>query len=127
MSRAPDVVVIDARDNVATAVRALETGEEACVGAAPAAYAEADSAALAAPDDASEDVGAPAPRALSLREPIPIYHKVALRDIAAGQAVVKYGEVIGTALADIRAGQHVHVHNVAGRRAAGPTGGGGAA
>lgn len=44
--------------------------------------------------------------------PIPAGHKVALRDIAAGQAVHKYGQVIGVATVPIHAGEHVHVHNV---------------
>jgi len=43
---------------------------------------------------------------------IPFGHKVALRDIPAGAAVVKYGVVIGRASSDIPAGTHVHVHNV---------------
>lgn len=38
-------------------------------------------------------------------------HKVALEFIAAGQPVVKYGQPIGHATRDIRAGEHVHVHN----------------
>jgi len=44
-------------------------------------------------------------------EPIPLGHKVALRDIAKGDDVIKYGEVIGQAISDIRAGNHLHVHN----------------
>lgn len=42
---------------------------------------------------------------------IPLGHKIALRDIAAGEDVIKYGEVIGAATADIRAGGHLHIHN----------------
>ena len=37
-------------------------------------------------------------------DPIPLGHKVALRDIATGDDVIKYGEVIGRASADIPAG-----------------------
>ena len=40
-------------------------------------------------------------------------HKYALRDIAAGENVIKYGMPIGHATCAIRAGEHVHVHNVA--------------
>ena len=43
---------------------------------------------------------------------IPMGHKVALRDIAAGEAVIKYGFPIGRALEDIPAGAHVHTHNL---------------
>ncbi|MBO9624687.1 MAG: altronate dehydratase [Sphingomonas sp.] len=44
---------------------------------------------------------------------IPKGHKIALRDIAAGAEVVKFGFPIGRATADIRAGDHVHTHNLA--------------
>lgn len=45
-------------------------------------------------------------------EQVPAGHKVALRSLAAGDAVRKYGEVIGHATAPIAAGQHVHVDNL---------------
>lgn len=38
-------------------------------------------------------------------------HKVALCDIRAGQMIFRYGQVIGAAREDIRAGDHVHTHN----------------
>ena len=41
---------------------------------------------------------------------------LAARNIAKGEPVVKYGEHIGVASCDIKAGEHVHVHNVEGRR-----------
>jgi altronate hydrolase len=40
-------------------------------------------------------------------------HKVALRPIRKGEAVYKYGQIIGFASRDISPGSHVHVHNVA--------------
>ena len=40
-------------------------------------------------------------------------HKVALRPIKKGDAVTKYGQIIGFASEDIAPGAHVHVHNVA--------------
>lgn len=40
-------------------------------------------------------------------------HKYARRDIAAGENVVKYGSPIGHATREIRAGEHVHTHNLA--------------
>ena len=43
---------------------------------------------------------------------IPRNHKLASRDIAAGEAVRKYAQVIGYASEDIAAGMHVHTHNV---------------
>lgn len=47
------------------------------------------------------------------RETIPFGHKMATSPIAAGTTVLKYGQVIGVATADIPAGAHVHVHNLA--------------
>ncbi|TCK32672.1 altronate hydrolase [Paraburkholderia sp. BL8N3] len=44
---------------------------------------------------------------------IPPGHKVATRDIGQGEAVHRYGQVIGFASQPIRAGQHVHTHNLA--------------
>lgn len=48
---------------------------------------------------------------LTLLDAIPSMHKVALQPIAKGEAILKYGQVIGFASIDITAGQHVHVHN----------------
>lgn len=45
-------------------------------------------------------------------EPIRPGHKVALTAIRSGQPVLKYGQVIGFASADIPAGSWVHVHNL---------------
>jgi altronate hydrolase len=39
-------------------------------------------------------------------------NKMALGPIASGEAVIRYGEEIGTATQDIAAGQHVHTHNL---------------
>ena len=47
---------------------------------------------------------------------VPIGHKIALVDIRAGDTVWKYGQDIGKAIADIRQGEHVHVHNVKTKR-----------
>lgn len=43
---------------------------------------------------------------------IPYSHKAALKDIAHGEAIVKYGEVIGRAKAAIPKGAWVHTHNL---------------
>lgn len=48
-----------------------------------------------------------------LLEAIEYGHKVALADIAQGEAVVKYSIRIGTATTDIRKGENVHLHNCA--------------
>lgn len=49
---------------------------------------------------------------LTVLEDVASGHKVARRDIRLGEAVLKYGHVIGRATADIRVGQHVHGHNL---------------
>lgn len=53
---------------------------------------------------------------VTVLERVPLGHKIALRDIAAGEQVVEYGTAIGRATQDIRSGQHVHVHNLKGER-----------
>jgi len=49
---------------------------------------------------------------LDLLDAIPRGHKFALRDLPAGRAVRKYGFPIGRTTCDIRAGAHVHSHNL---------------
>lgn len=49
---------------------------------------------------------------LRIREDIEKGHKVACRDIAEGEDVVKYGYAIGHALKNISAGEYVHTHNL---------------
>jgi altronate dehydratase len=88
----PRALLLHARDNVAVAVAPLAAGEEL------------------------ELQGV----CVTVREPIPFGHKLALRDLGSGGEVVKYGEVIGVATAAIAAGRHVHVHNVSSRRLPGP-------
>lgn len=56
---------------------------------------------------------------VELRDPLPLGHKFALRDISVGEEVIKYGEKIGRATAAIRQGEHVHLHNVEGLRGRG--------
>ena len=51
-------------------------------------------------------------QAYTLQNEIPFGHKFALRDIAEGERVIKYGHTIGYATSPIRAGEWVHVHNV---------------
>lgn len=84
-------LVIDPRDNVATALEALPEGREVRV----------------------EVRGLT--ETVRLRAEIPLGHKFALFDIPAGDPVVKYGEPIGVAAVAIGRGEHVHVHNVASR------------
>lgn len=90
MSQVP-ALVISARDNVATALQPLEVGQMITIGN----------------------------EAITVAEPTPRGHKIALHLIRKGEAVVKYGSTIGTATEDIPAGAHVHTHNVASGRGRG--------
>jgi altronate hydrolase len=85
------VLVISSRDNVATALEPLEAGRSFVI------------------DGLS----------LTASQRIPRGHKIALREIRAGEPVMKYGNPIGTATTDIAAGSHVHVHNVSSGRGRG--------
>jgi altronate dehydratase len=49
---------------------------------------------------------------ISLAQPIPAGHKVALRPIPDGAPVRKYGQIIGFARGPIQPGEHVHTHNL---------------
>ncbi len=91
-ARRPRALVLDAADNVAVAVVALDGGERLELG---------------------EHV-------VTTTEPIRFGHKLALTAIPAGTAVLKYHEVIGRASGDIAPGEHVHVHNVVSARLPGP-------
>ena len=84
------VIVIDERDNVATALRAIEAGESLRI-----------------------DVGG-ANIDITVLEPIAFGHKIALADLERGSHIVKYGEVMGVATKKIAKGEHTHVHNVEG-------------
>ena len=46
------------------------------------------------------------------RQDIPIGHKVALKDMAPGDTVWKYGIDMGKVVAPIKAGEHAHVQNI---------------
>src|SRR5438093_11320071 len=49
---------------------------------------------------------------LRLADRVGLGHKLALRPIPKGQAITKYGQIIGFASKAIAPGDHVHVHNV---------------
>lgn len=53
---------------------------------------------------------------LNAKDAAPIGHKIALSDISEGATIIKYGEDIGRAIADIPVGAHVHVHNIKTKR-----------
>ncbi len=47
---------------------------------------------------------------------IPLGHKIAMKDLNVGDTVIKYGCDIGKVVQPIKAGDHVHVHNVKTKR-----------
>jgi (2R)-sulfolactate sulfo-lyase subunit alpha len=53
---------------------------------------------------------------LTSKMKVPIGHKIALVDIKSGDTVWKYGQDIGRAVAPIKKGEHVHVHNLKTKR-----------
>lgn len=50
--------------------------------------------------------------ALKVKNAVPAGHKVALQNIAQGETIYRYGQVIGRAKVNIEQGQHMHVQNV---------------
>jgi 3-hydroxyisobutyrate dehydrogenase-like beta-hydroxyacid dehydrogenase len=88
-----DAVALDDADDVATALRDIAAGSVARVRAGTRGLE------------------------VAVRDAIPLGHKLALRDLPAGAAIRKYGEVVGEATVPVLAGAHVHVHNLASRRA----------
>ena len=83
-------IVMDAKDNVATALTALERGDDI------------------------EIISASRKRVkkITAREALPLGHKIALVPILKEGRVIKYGATIGTTARDISVGDHVHIHNV---------------
>jgi len=63
-------------------------------------------------------------RRFALSEAVPFGHKFALRGVAAGETVEKYGHVIGRAGEAIEPGDWVHVHNLDSTRGRGDVAGG---
>src|SRR5713226_1182966 len=51
-------------------------------------------------------------RTVTVEDPVPAGHKVALTAIAGGENIVRYGQLMGRARARIEPGRHVHTHNV---------------
>ncbi|NQU56457.1 MAG: altronate dehydratase, partial [Rhodospirillales bacterium] len=69
-----------------------------------------DNVAVALADIAMGDTVAPA--SITARAAVPRGHKLALAAIGEGEAILKYGQIIGFASLPIAPGEHVHVHNV---------------
>lgn len=59
--------------------------------------------------------GQPA-ESISVKETIPIFHKIALQPMKKHELVIEYGQVIGEAMQDIECGAYVHIHNIKTRK-----------
>ncbi len=79
--------VIAPEDNVAVALGQMQQG---------------DYAVLCGSDD----------RKLCCRDTISEGHKISVKQIVSGEAIVKGGFAIGVACRDILPGEHVHIHNL---------------
>lgn len=85
----PNLLIINARDNVAVALTALAAGD--------VAFADGHDG-------------------LTVLSDIPASHKIALADIPAGGEIIKYGETVAVSTRDITRGEWVHTHNLESRR-----------
>lgn len=47
---------------------------------------------------------------------IPLGHKIALKSFQPEESVIKYGHDIGRIVSTVKAGDHVHIHNLKTRR-----------
>lgn len=83
-----NAVLMASNDDVVTVTQAVSAGGEVCY------QQEGEVCSLTAATD------------------VPLYHKMALRDIEAGSSVIKYGEHIGYASRPIVRGEHVHTQNL---------------
>jgi altronate hydrolase len=82
------ILILNAADNIAVCLADLGIGD------------------VINQDDFSITVGSKIPRG----------HKIATKPIAKNDGIIKYGERMGHATADIKVGEHVHTHNVLGDR-----------
>ena len=74
---------------------------------------DGDFAAVALAELKAGETYTVAGQTVTLTDDIPFGHKVALREIKAGENVIKYGNPLGHATQDIHVGQHIHTHNMA--------------
>lgn len=62
--------------------------------------------------NAGEEIMVDGETSIRLLDRIAVGHKVAIRDIGLGEKVIKFGCPIGSTTQAIRAGAHVHTHNL---------------
>lgn len=81
---APKVMVLSEQDNIAVVVLDMRAGETVEVRG----------------------------QTVTLRDDVPLGHKIAIAPIAAGDRVFRIGVPIGSAFRAIAVGEHVHTHNI---------------
>lgn len=83
-----DILIMHLKDNVATVLREIPEGNEVSIELEDKKFT------------------------IKANRKIPIYHKIAIQDLKVGEAVLKYGEVIGIVKKEIKKGDHVHRRNI---------------
>jgi len=86
----PKAIILDKADTVAVVLRAVSAGEE---------------------------ISMPGHKTVIAQSDLPRFHKIALRHVAVGEDIIKFGQIIGVAATKITIGDHVHIHNLRSRRA----------
>ena len=89
-------LAMSAKDNIAVALEPIEAGDEVNV-----------------------HVKGDIDKSVEAAETIPYGFKIALTDLKKGSSIIRYGEIMGLAMTDIKAGAQVHIHNVEGVRVQG--------
>ncbi|MFX1465222.1 MAG: UxaA family hydrolase [Promethearchaeota archaeon] len=88
MSNELRAIVINEKDNVATLISDVKAGNTVIVRMG----------------DKEEN--------MTVTQDIKFGHKFAIKPIAKGEDIIKYGEIIGRATIPISIGEHAHVHNI---------------
>ena len=83
-SKEAAILKLDKNDNIVVAKRRIEPGQQMLIDG----------------------------QSITISAAIDLGHKIACRDIACGEKVIKYGAPIGSATAEIKLGDHVHAHNL---------------
>jgi len=93
-----DAILINKKDNVATALRDINANEEVNVGE-------------------NENI-----IKIAVKAKIPYGHKFAIKEIKKNGNIYKYGEIIGKATQLIQKGDYAHIHNIESQRGRGDLG-----
>lgn len=84
MGNSDILIQLDPKDNILVARRDIDHGERICI----------------------------SDQEVEMKEKVKLGFKVALRNITEGEKIIKFGIPIGSATAEIKIGETVHVHNM---------------